>query len=84
MKIEQLLVNLIESLNHFSYKHLGVQLFYNFLSGVYNLEVLHYYLVIRALLEQLQGEKIIEKVSSYGSKAGVMYKMKLNPYVKFI
>ena len=82
MKAEQLLVNLIESLNHFSFKHMGIQMFVNFLSGAYSLDVLNYFLVIRALLEQLTGEKIIDKVSSYGSRAGVVYKMKLNPYMK--
>jgi len=45
-----LLVNLVDSLNHFSYKHLGIQMFYNFLAGTYNLETLNYYLVVRALL----------------------------------
>jgi len=32
LKIEQLLVNLIDSLNHFLHKNLGLQIFYNFLS----------------------------------------------------
>lgn len=59
-------------------------MFVNFLSGAYSLDVLNYFLVIRALLEQLSGEKVIEKVSSYGSRQGVMYKMKLNPYMKEI
>lgn len=84
MKMEQLLVNFLESLNHFSYKHAGIQLFCNFLSGAYQLDALNYFLVIRAMLEQIEGEKIIEKISSYGSRQGVMYKLKLNPYNKFI
>lgn len=59
LKAEQLLVNLIESLNHFSFKHIGIQIFQNFLSGIYSSDTLNYFLVIRALLEQIEGEKII-------------------------
>ena len=55
MKVEQLLVNLVESLNHFSYKNIGIQIFYNFMAGIYNLETLNYFLVVRALLEQVSG-----------------------------
>jgi hypothetical protein len=59
LKVEQLLVNLIDSLNHYMLKEPGVKMFYNFLSEQWQTDALFYFLVLRGLLEQITGEKIL-------------------------
>jgi hypothetical protein len=64
LKLEQLLVNLVDSLNHFLPKEPGLKLFYQFLAGEWPTDALFYFLVLRGLLEQVTGEKILDRVSS--------------------
>ena len=69
LKLEQLPVNLVDSLNHFLPKEPGLKLFYRFLSGEWPTDALFYFLVLRGLLEQVTGEKILDRVSSpFGCK----------------
>lgn len=69
LKLEQLLVNLVDSLNHFLFKEPGLKLFYRFLSGEWPTDALFYFLVLRGLLEQVTGEKILDRASSpFGCK----------------
>ena len=63
-------------------KEPGVKIFYNFLSEQWPTDSLFYFLVLRGLLEQITGEKILEK-SSQGS-FGAIYKLKFNPYEKIV
>ena len=59
LKIEQLLVNLIDSINHFMMKEPGVKIFYHFLAETWPTDSLFYFLVLRGLMEQVTGEKIL-------------------------
>lgn len=82
LKIEQTLVNLIDSLNHFMLKEPGVRIFYQFLSEQWPTDSLFYFLVLRGLLEQITGEKILEK--SNQAAFGTLCKLKFNPYEKIV
>lgn len=53
LKIEQMLVNLIDSLNHFIQKEPGIKIFYNFLSENWPTDSFFYFLVLRGILEQV-------------------------------
>lgn len=59
LKVEQLLVSLIDSLNHFMQKEPGLKVFYNFLSENWPTDSLFYFLVLRGILEQVTQEKIL-------------------------
>ena len=59
LKTEQLLVSIIDTLNHFLPKQTGVRLFYNFLSELWPTDALFYFLVVRGILEQVTNEKIV-------------------------
>jgi hypothetical protein len=82
LKVEQLLVNLIDSLNHFVPKEPGLKIFYHFLSGNWPTDSLFYFLVLRGILEQVTESKILEK--SNITAAGGMLKLRVNPYEKVV
>lgn len=82
LKVEQQLVNLIDSLNHFMLKEPGVKVFYHFIAEHWPIDALFYFLVLRGLLEQITGDKILEKSST--GNTGLAYKLKSNPYEKAI
>jgi hypothetical protein len=80
LKAEQLLLNLIDSLNHFMPKAPALKIFYNFLSEHWPIDSLLYFLVLRGLLEQVTGDRILEK--SNHNSLGTAFKLKSSPYEK--
>ena len=64
MKIEQNLVNLIDSVNHYGHKMVAVRIFAGFLSEKWSIDTLFYFLVMRGLLEQVTGDRILDKLST--------------------
>ena len=83
-------MNILESINHFQYKELGVKLFYEFLCEKLDRDQFLYFLVLRALLLEMIGQtpilqplsksKIMEtnKISNCSHIEGVV-KLKWNP-----
>lgn len=61
MKVQQLLVNFVESLNHFHGKIAGVKVFTEFLSENYRLQELVFFYFLRKMLEDLTQCKIVER-----------------------
>lgn len=84
LRVEQLLVNLIDSLNHFQNKIPGLRLFYSFLAEKLPIDALFYFLVLRGLLEQVTGERILEKSPQNSAGATPAYRLKLNPYERSV
>lgn len=74
LKLEQQLVNLVDSLQHFLPKLPALKIFHSFLAELWPVDALFYFLVLRGLLEQVLGEKILEKNG----------KMRNNPYEKVV
>lgn len=80
LRAEQLLVNLIDSLNHFVPKEPGLRLFYSFLAEGWPTDALFYFLVLRGILEQVTDCRILDRSSSgpFGPR------LRTNPYEKAV
>ena len=85
LKVEQLLVNLIDSLAHYQHKSEGVRIFSNFVAEKWPIDALFYFLVLRGMLEQMTGERILDKASSaQGLQAVLGYRLRSNPQERAI
>jgi len=75
------LVNLIDSVYHYQHKMEGVKIFNNFIAEKWPVDALFYFLVLRGMLEQITGERILDKASNaQGIQAILGYKLRSNPH----
>jgi hypothetical protein len=83
LKLEQLLANFIDSVNHYAHKAQGVRLFSHFLAEKWPIDALFYFLVLRGLLEQTAGERILDRTHGGQGLQGVLgYRLRSNPHEK--
>ena len=80
-------MNVIESVVNYGYKMGGVRIFGGFLGERWSIDTLFYFLVMRGLLEQVTGDRILDKVHQGQGKElqNVLgYKLRMNPQEKAV
>ena len=80
------MVNLLDSIVHFAHKSTAVRVFSGFLGERWSIDVLFYFLVMRGLLEQVTGDRILDKAGGgVQDLRGVTgFKLRSNPQEKMV
>ena len=80
------MVNILDSIVHFGHKSTGVRVFSGVLGERWSIDVLFYFLVMRGLLEQVTGDRILDKVSGgvQDLRGVIGFKLRSNPQEKMV